>query len=313
MISDAKEKYVISSLGWVDKGSLWILNTDSESIDSIRLSDANYLSLHSGKEDYFSVLHHYDNNLLRISAHSASTPEQTISNIFLEDSEHRFEGDISVWKYLPKAYVSYYIHQGIADYWLCLIDFVEQQVSLQQFQWFDDNYDKGYQGIVGVTEIPDSELLLVSVQRDSRPVLYDPRKRQMIRKIQLDDRHGNPNLRFRSKANELWADDYDTLVKLNPTDWTIKASKKLQVVTEGTSQFIGEFQFNHDESLCAVARPFTGDIVALDTGTFKIRYSCKTGSNPLQVAILKDNRIFARDWQTGKPLKGQLKRSFFYK
>jgi hypothetical protein len=311
MITNFTEKYVISSLGWVDKGSLWILDTDTEKIDLDQQSDAKYLSLHTGKEDYFSVLHHFESNQLRISAHSASEPERAISNIFIEDSKFRFEGNKSVWQYLPKAYVSFYAHRGIADFWLFLIDFVNQELNFQQFEWFDDSYDKGYQGIVGVTEVPDSELLLVSVQRDSHPVLYDPRNRQMIRKINLAGGYGNPTLRFRSQANELWADDYDTLLKLNPTDWTVKESKRLQDASEGVSQFIGQFEFNSDESLCAVARPLSKDVIALDTRTFKIRYQCKIGGEPLQVAILKDNRIFARDWQTGELLKGDLKRTFF--
>jgi hypothetical protein len=311
MITNTTEKLVVSSLGWVDKGSLWILNTDTDKIDAAQLSDANYLSLHTGKEDCFSVLHHFDNNQLRISAHSASEPERAISNIFLEDSEFRFEGNDSVWQYLPKAYVSFYVYLGVANYWLFIIDNQNLQVSFQQFEWFDDSYDHGYQGIVGVTEVPNSEHLLISVQRDSQPVLYDLNERLMLRKIELAGNYGNPKLRFSSKANELWADDYDTILKLNSTDWSVIKSRKLQEAAEGVSQFIGDFEFNKDESLCAVARPYSGDVVALDTESFKIRYSCKTGGQPLQVAVLVDNRVFARDWQTGELLKGRLKRRFF--
>ena len=313
MITNITEEFVISSLGWVDGSSLWLLKTDTEKSYSVPLSDAKYLSLHQGKEDYFSVLHHFDNDRLQISAHSSSAPEKIISSIFINNSKQTFEGECNVWKHLPKSYVTFSIHQGVADYWLYLIDFVNQQISFQQFEWFDESYDHGYQGIVGVTEVPNSELLLVSVQRDSQLVLYDPLKRQIIQKILLAGRHGNPNLRFRSKMNELWADDYDTLLKLDATDWTIKGEKKLQDAAKDVAQFIGEFNFNRDESLCAVARPFKGDVIAIDTQTFKIRYRCVTGGSPLQVAILKDNRIFARDWQTGELLKGRLKISLFNK
>ena len=311
MISDSTEKYVISSLGWADKSSLWVLNTDSETIDQVRLSDANYLSLHPGKENHFSVVHHFDNNRLEISAHSASTPERPLANITLTDSEQRFEGENGVWEHLQKAYVSYYVHQGEGAFWLFLVDHIRRQVNLQQFEWYDNSYDHGYQGIIGVVEVPNQNLLLVSVQRDSQPVLYDPHQRQAIRKIHLADRGGNPRLRFRSKANELWADDYDTLLKLNPADWTVQESKRLQDAAAGTAQFIGAFEFNSDESLCAVARPFSGDVIALDTSSFKIRYRCKIGSEPLEASILKDGRVFARDWKTGALLNGRLKRSLF--
>lgn len=311
MITDITEKYVISSLGWADKSSLWVLNTDSEKVEQIRLNDAKYFSLHPGKENHFAVVHHFDNPRLEISAHSASAPALPLAHITITDSEQRFEGESSVWKHLQKAYVSYYVHQGEGAFWLFLIDPVGQQVTLQQFKWYDDSYDQGYQGIIGVVEVPHQDLLLISVQRDSHPVLYDPRLGQPVRKINLADRRGNPRLRFRSKANELWADDYDTLLKIDPADWTVKASRMLQGGAAGTRQFIGEFEFNADESLCAVARPFSGDIIALDTRTFKIRSRCQTGSEPLAVTVLKDGRVFARDWKTGSLLKGRLKRSFF--
>jgi hypothetical protein len=299
MLMDITEKHVISSLGWVEKSSLWVLNTDSEQVEQFRLSDASYLSLHPGKENRFSVVHHFDSNRLEISAHSASIPERIVSKITLTDSEQRFEGESSVWGHLQKAYVSYFVHQGESAFWLFLIDPVRQQVSLQQFEWYNNSYDRGYQGIIGGVEVPEQNLLLLSVQRDSNPILYDPHQRRVIRKISLANRGGNPRLRFRSKANELWADDYDTLLKLNPTGWTMQQSKRLQDGAAGTAQFIGEFEFNSDESLCAVARPFGGDVIALDTSSFKIRYRCKTGGEPLEVALLKDGRVFARDWKTG--------------
>jgi hypothetical protein len=177
-------------------------------------------------------------------------------------------------------------------------------VSLQQFDWYDNAYDHDYQGIVGVTEVPERELLLVSVQRDSHLVLYDPHQRRLIQKISLAGRSGNPGLRFRSKARKLWADDYDTLLKLDSKDWSVKESRRLQDAATGTAQFIGEFEFNKDESLCVVARPFSGDVIALDTLTFEIRYHFMTGGQPLKAVLLKDGRVFARDWKTGALLKG---------
>jgi hypothetical protein len=84
----------------------------------------------------------------------------------------------------------------------------------------------------------------------------------------------------------------------------VKQSKRLQDTATGAAQFIGEFEFNKDESLCAVARPFSGDVIALDILTFEIRYCCKTGGQPLKAVLLKDGRVFARDWKIGALLKG---------
>ncbi len=311
MIRDVNEKNLISSLGWVEKGSLWIFDIENESVEAVKISEASYLSLNQGKQNLFSVEHHFEDNHLEITAHSASKPAEVLSKIVVYDEKYSFSGNPIVWNELPKSYAPYMTHNGVKNYWLLTIDAVNQNITFQQFEWFDDSYDKGYQGIIGVTEIPDSDLLLISIQRNSHPVLYDPIKRNLIRKIDLAGGYGNPKLRFLTTANELWADDYDTILKLDQTEWSVKASKKLQDADEGMSQFIGEYNFNNDESLCIVARPFSGDVIALDTKSLKIRYQCKIGNQPLEAIMLNDQKVFARDWQTGSLLSGRMKRRFF--
>jgi len=109
-------------------------------------------------------------------------------------------------------YVSYYAGPHWKD--SCLLQ-VAQQVSrleLQQFDWYSDGYDKGYQGIIGVVEVPNDDLLIISVQRDSHPVLYDPRARKKVGTLELCNRRGNPDLFFRRRVNELWANSLLTLM-----------------------------------------------------------------------------------------------------
>src|SRR4030095_12262957 len=105
----------------------------------------------------------------------------------------------------------------------------------------------------------------------------------------------------------VWVNDYDMLLRLNPDDWSIRDKTRLQWEPPGIDRFIGEFAFNRDESLCAVARPFGGDVVALDTTTFKVAHSSRLGQQPLDVMLLSDGRLFARDWTTGELLQGTLK------
>jgi hypothetical protein len=162
-----------------------------------------------------------------------------------------------------------------------------------------------------VIGIPGNTALIISVQRDSCPVLYDPKERKVIQKLTLAGRHGNPKLRFRRTANEVWADDYDSLLRLDPQDWSVLNQIRLQGAATGTAQFIGTFCFNKNETLCAVGRPFSGDVVALDTRTFKMTHKAVVGRQPLDVALLSDGRVFARDWKTGDLLKGRLKRKLF--
>ncbi len=312
MIRDENGATIISSLGWVEKNSLWIFDTENETLRKVELGAAEYLSLFSGAFDHFSVAHHYDKSKVEITAHSFESPETILSRISVTEDGHKFDGNSEVWKFLPKAYIEYLSHNGIDDYWLLLVNPTNNTIDYQRFDWYDDNYDKGYQGIIGVTEIPNNHLLLISVQRDSHPVLWDPVEQRMVRKLSLGNGvFGNPRLRYRSKAYELWADDYDSLVKLSPIDWSVEAIRRLQPAEDGTAQFIGEYSFSSDESLCIVPRPFSGDVLGVNTRDLSVKHVCKTGGQPLEATILNDNRIYARDWQTGQLLTGKMKRKLF--
>jgi len=69
----------------------------------------------------------------------------------------------------------------------------------------------------------------------------------------------------------MWASDYDTIVKVDRSSWQVRDVCRLQSAAAGTMQFIGDFTFDPDETVCAVARPFSGDVVALDPSTMKVR------------------------------------------
>jgi hypothetical protein len=58
MILSQDENLIVSSLGWTDTGGLWVLETNNGETSTFKLSDAKYLSLHIGTNDYFSVVHH---------------------------------------------------------------------------------------------------------------------------------------------------------------------------------------------------------------------------------------------------------------
>jgi len=71
------------------------------------------------------------------------------------------------------------------------------------------------------------------------------------------------------------------------------------------------FSFAPDP-ICAVARPFSGDVVDLDTGSFKVKWIAQLGGQPpLEVAALRDREVVARDWKTGAVARGTLRRRWF--
>jgi hypothetical protein len=311
MIANPEETMIISSLGWVDKGSLWLLDTRSDSIQNLNLSDAKYISLHYEGGDCFSIVHHYDGKKVVISAHTFERPDVTIAKIHFKDGTTRFEGDDEIWKKVPKAYPEYIQLPAKSDFYLLLINPIRPELKVIDLKWYDDSYDKGYQGVIGAIEVPKTSQLIISVQRNSSPILYDLEGRKLIKKLTLSGRNGNPHLKFRRTANELWADDYDTLLSIDPKDWRVKKSIRLQDAAENTMQNIGNYSFNRDETLCAVARPFSGDVVALDTKRFKITHYSKLGKQPLEVCLLNNGTVYSREWQTGSLLKGKLKRKWF--
>ena len=310
MILNPDESKIISSLGWVDKGSLWILETGSDDIRRIELSDAKYISLHGNSGQYFSIVHHFDGKRVDISAHSFHKPESAISTIHWENGTGSFEGDVEIWKKVPRAYPEYLKRPSKSDFYLLYVDPFRPKLNVIDLDWYDDSYDKMYQGVIGAVAVPKTSKLIISVQRNSNPILFDIDGRKLIRKLTLSDRNGNPHLFFRRTADELWADDYDTLLSIDPKSWAVKKSARLQDAAENTMQFIGNYAFNKDETLCAVARPFSGDVIVLDTNRFKVTHQSKLGKHPLEVCLLSNGTIYSRDWQTGDLLKGKIKRKW---
>jgi hypothetical protein len=71
-------------------------------------------------------------------------------------------------------------------------------------------------------------------------------------------------------------------------------------------QFIGEWGFNSDESICSVARPFNGDVLFVDTASFAVRGKCTTGSPPVEAILIDEVGVIARDWKTGQLLRTSL-------
>lgn len=179
--------------------------------------------------------------------------------------------------------------------------------DVQEFGWYDESYDKGYQGIVGVTEIPSSRNLIVSIQRDSRPVVYDPVAQQVVRKLTLADRGGNPEFLILRSASEFWASDYDCIVKLDSSSFNVKQTLLIQGSASGTRAFMGGFCFDAEEKICAIARPFSRDVIMLAPETMRVVGSAKLEGQPLEIGLMAEETLIARDWKTGHILSARLR------
>jgi hypothetical protein len=311
MFISPESRFVISHLGWIDKSALWTYDVVMDSVNLLPVGNAKYLTLYSCKDkNQFAVFHHYDGALIRLTVHSFDNPAIPLCTIEHSEGKTQVQGEIEVLHNAPRYYVAFYNPGYNADFHLIIIDTVQGEIETERFDWYGDNYDKGYQGIVGVIEL-DSGNLIVSVQRDSQPIIYDPKTKTVVRKLSLANNYGNPKFRFVRQRGEIWADDYDTILKFDSKTLALKALQRLQMAATGTAHFIGDWSFNNDESLCLVSRPFSGDVIAISTDNLKIKYVAKTGKQPLQSVFVNNSNIIGRDWKTGALLKGSLGRKWF--
>jgi hypothetical protein len=308
MIVNVARTQAISNLGWVDGGALWLYSLHSKTIRRLTLSTANYLSVFQGTNDFFAVVHHWAGERLEISAHHHSDPNKVIGRASLEQRlpvsksqlKITFSGEPSVWAELRGAYVAY----AFGDYRL-IRPLAEEDEDVQEFSWYDTSYDKGYQGVIGAIEIPGGKNVIISIQRDSCPVVYDPETRQVIRKLALANRGGNPEFIRRETASEFWASDYDSVVKLSSATLEVKQTHHVQGSAPGTQAFIGEFCFDAEEKTCAIARPFSRDVIMLDADSMRPIGSTNLGGQPLAIGLLVDGILIARDWKTGDLLSAE--------
>ena len=308
MILNLDRTQAVSNLGWVDKGALWLYSAGSAAPCSVVLSNAKFITILAGKNDFFAAVHHWDGERLEITAHHHSEPAMVVSRALVLQKVPApgaeltvvFKGDASVWSQLPSAYTAYAFGQS-----RLIRTSVDEYEAVQEFEWFDDSYDKGYQGIIGVTDVPDSRNLIISIQRDSSPILYDPMTKQAIKKLTLAGRRGNPEFLFRASANEFWASDYDSIVKLDAKTLTVKQSLQIQPGVSGSGAFIGNFCFDRAEKICVIARPFSHDALVLEADSMRQLDAVKLPGNPLDIGLLADRTPIARDWKTGKFLSAK--------
>jgi hypothetical protein len=316
MILNAARTIAISNMGWVDGGRLWCFKVGDSKASEVPLSNSAALTLVGGANDHFAVIHHEGDERVRLTAHSFQNIPDVVSSIELSLEGRgadpsspapaaKIKGDLSAWSLLPAVYSL----PSLPVPFLLSIDRAQGVGRLDALTWYEGAYDAMYQAILDIVVVPNSSLVIIPIQRDSEPVIYDHAQRRVVRKIKLAGRRGNPQLSLCRKAPELWASDYDSLVRVSTDSWEVLGIKKLQ---DGNSEmdklFIGKFDFSLEEDICAVSRPFSGDIVGLDTKRFAITHRAETGSQPEDVGLLRENQVIARDWKTGTLLRGTLKK-----
>ena len=308
MIANAERTVLLSSLGWIDHDALWRFDVRASRVDSIPLaSGARYVSLHASGSDTFAVAHHFDGARAEVTVRRITDPARVLARAAVGDGTATVSGDSGAWASVPGLYVVYLGFEPWKDFVLLMISSAMGRVEVQRLVWYDNSYDKMYQGVVDVLEIPGEGSALISVQRSSRLILHDLATGAQKGFVDLAGQLGNPRLQWRSAAREMWASDYDTIVVIDPQEWRATRSARVQGSANGTQKFIGEYSFGPDGA-CIVARPFSGDVVSLDPSTLRIRHVANVGRQPLEAVALPGGEVVARDWKTGDLLRDSLRR-----
>lgn len=174
--------------------------------------------------------------------------------------------------------------------------------------WFNDqNYDLLYQQPVDSLALIGARQVIVAVQRSSTLIRIDADSNNVVSRIPLRDRGGNPHLSHFGPT-DFMASDYDMLCRVSIGSWRVEASDHLQGPTrEAVGAFIGDYTLTATGE-CVVPRPFSDDVLLLADVGFRILGRVSAPGQPLKACLLPDGRCVTRGWKTGQVfVTGQLR------
>ena len=297
MIIDRDETTILNHAGWRDDYfSLWRYRVEERTEEHLDWPGRPF-SLHPARDRiHVTMVERSDDGAHRVTIRPIAEIETVLASATHQDNVWTFDGPRDLWNLAPP----YVVVDGGK-----LLHIDPNDADLDPLVWYEQGYDLNYQGLGPAYPIPDSHLLLIAIQRDSRPVVYDPVMREVLGHIALAERRGNPTLYFREDAPELWADDYDTLLRLRVPTWEVLDAVEVQQAEGGMRKFIGSFWFPPDESFCVVARPFSGDAAIIDPESFAVVRTVSLPEQPID-AVTARGEMIARDWQTRRLLRARL-------
>ncbi|MFN8037191.1 MAG: hypothetical protein U0V73_14785 [Acidimicrobiia bacterium] len=302
MLLSPDGRRVLSHAGWADEYR-WLWSYDVEAGREERLHEfTNGFRMRSSADGrHLLIVESLEDQSHRCTVRSVDRPLDVLATAVHREERWSFDGEADLLSSVPR-----YVHVWANDRdQLLHID--PDDAQLDPLTWYNEgSYDLGYQGLLEPYEVPGSELLVVCVQRDSHPVLYDPATRTVRDRLSLADRGGNPSVHFRTASREVWIDDYDTLVRLRTGTWEVLDSVRLQHTSEERVRlFIGGFWFPLDERVCVVARPFSGDVLLIDPTSFETIGSVHLGEQPVDAVLCADGTLVARDWKSRRVLRSR--------
>ena len=298
MFFDPATNTAFGNLGWVDHGSVWSWDAAAARERRITIPGAAFVSVRPHAESLLRLIHHGEEAVASIRA--CADPEAELTRVRSGPGGWRFEGDSALWGD-PLALL---MRSASGRTELLLVDGPAGTIRSLDLSWYnDENYDRGYQGLVDCLALPGHGLVVVSIQRSSELIVIDPDRSAAVASISLAGSGGNPVLRLWSDT-EFLANDYDSLCLVDRVSLTARCSGVLQpAAPPNTNQFTGDYDFRG--STCVVARPFSGDVLRLRIEDFAVIGRAPVAGQPLSVCMISDQSFLTRDWQTGRLETGE--------
>jgi hypothetical protein len=162
MIANPDRTTLVSSMGWVDHDALWVFDVSTVRAERLPMgSGARYLSLHSSGTNRFSVCHRFDGAGFELTVRNFADPARVQAHAILNENQNQITGDASAWGGVPLLYVDYLRFEPWQEFVLLKIRPESGDIHVQRLEWYDETYDKGYQGIIGVLEVPGEDFAIV--------------------------------------------------------------------------------------------------------------------------------------------------------
>lgn len=286
-------------MSWTDHGAIWCCDLESKAETLIPVPDAQFVGVHSGRDGFFRVTHGKSASVVASVRH-LSRPEEILSSVLLDDGDAVLNGDIDVWRMVNRAFVV----RGLSGQRVLLVDGALGQVKDIDLGWYNgEAYDHGYQGLVDCLAVSGGKEVVVSVQRSSKLVIVDVATNHPVGSIFLAGSRGNPEMLMISDSTFL-ASDYDTLCCVDASARHTKQKVRLQDGRDGISRlFVGEYHAQLD-GLCIVARPYSNDVVLLDS-ELNVINRAPVRCRPMQACLISSREFLVRDWESGIPEFGE--------
>lgn len=215
-------------------------------------------------------------------------------------------GDASAWRHLPRYWLAY---EGPGKSCAMRLD-EEGGLRPTPLSWPVGDEGEGAPSLVRGD--PCSDDIIVAKHRTNDLVFCDAETGVVKQAVKLiGGARDIRSIQFHQPSQTMWVLNYDGLFRINLKTRSLEQSAQVQPATpyegrdEKVRSWAGDFVLQPERKRICIARPFAGDVVAVDWDTLAPVAVAPTGGNPGFLAAFGD-RIVARDWRTGETLRATL-------